>query len=193
MVRVFAVAALAFGQAVVAQAQVPESPRGYTGAVVSTGEEAVVLRLKDDSVVTVGMTKGWTAGTSRIVTVDAVKPGDFVATINTNVDAGIGKANELRIFEPGYRPEVGTHAMPTPNTSITHGTVKESRAAAAGTELDIVYPDGQRRIIVPTGLKVIAYDLRDRSLAKPGVTVTAVTRRGADDVWRAGRLLVVPN
>jgi len=132
-----------------AGAQVPESPVGYTGVLVSAADDNVVLKMKDGKTVTVAMTKGWTVGTARSVKVDAVKRDDFIATINVDIDAGSGRANELRIFEPGYRVMVG--------------------------------PD----------VKVTAYDLQPRSLAKPGSMVNAITRKDADGVPRAGRLLMV--
>ena len=175
-----------------ASAQVPESPVGYTGSLVSAGDDNVVLTMKDGKTVTVAMTKGWTVGTARSVKVDAVKRDDFIATINVDIDAGSGRANELRIFEPGYRPEIGTHAMPQPHTSITHGTVSTTTPTPdGGRELLITYPNGSRRVMVGPDVKVTAYDLQPRSLAKPGSMVNAITRKDADGVPRAGRLLMV--
>ena len=175
----------------VAVSPVPASPVGYNGAIVSTAEDAVVLRQKDGTLKTVAMTPGWTVGVARQTSPEAIKPGDFIASANANIDAGSGKANEIRIFEPGYRPEIGTHGMPQPNVSMTHGTVESAAATADGSrELKIVYPDGSRRILVPADVKVTAYDLRDRAAAAPGVMVGAVTRKGPDGVERAGRLLI---
>jgi hypothetical protein len=160
--------------------------------LVSASEDNVVLKLKDGQVVTVAMTKGWPVGTARSVKVDAVKRDDFVATTNADIDAGSGRANELRIFEPGYRPEIGTHPMPQPKTSMTHGTVSTTTPTPdGGRELLITYPNGSRRVLVGPDVKVTAYDLQPRSLAKPGAMVNAITRKDSDGVPRAGRLLMV--
>jgi urease gamma subunit len=188
LVAVLAVAPLA----VHAQAKAVEHPQGHTGALVSYSDADVTVREKDGQTVVVAMTSGWTVATARAIRIDAIRPGDFVATINADIDAGSGRANELRLFEPGYRPELGTHAMPQPETSITHGTVSAVRKMATGLQLDVVYPEGSRLIQVPSTVKPIAYDLQARDFAQPGMTVTAVTRRDADGVWRAGRIVAQP-
>ncbi len=183
---VFGAALLAASAAL---AQVPENPVGYTGALVSASDTEVVLTLKDGTAKTVVMTPGWTVSKPRATTADAVKAGDFVASMQTNIDATSGRAEEVRIFEPGYRPENGTHGIPRPNSSMTHATVARNSASEGGARtLLVTAPDGQRRIIVPAGVKVTAFDPLPRSALKPGTTVSAITRRGADNVFRAGRL-----
>jgi hypothetical protein len=171
-------------------AQVPESPVSITGTLVATSEQSVVINAKDGPA-TVAMTPHWTVGVARSVSAADIKPGNFIATTNTNLDATTGRSTEVRIFEPGYEPEHGTHPMPRPNTSMTHGTVASVADTAEGEQLDITYPGGSRRVLVPPEVKVTAYDIKPRSFAVPGVIVNAVTRKGPDGVARAGRLLVV--
>ena len=57
----------------------------------------------------------------------------------------------------------------------------------AGQQLVVTYPGGTRNILVPPGVKVTAYDLKDRATLKPGDWVGAVTRRGPDDVGQVLR------
>jgi hypothetical protein len=63
------------------------------------------------------------------------------------VDAHTGQSTELRIMEPGYRPEFGTHLMAQTGAAMTHGTVSSARQTAAGVELDVDYPGGSRHLI----------------------------------------------
>ncbi len=173
---------------------VPQAPpAGFSGALVEYSDTSVTLRNKEGKVITVAMTPGWFVSSPRQLNSDAIKPGSFVATANTNIDANTGKSTELRIMEPNYRPEEGTHLMEgQPNTSMTHGTVKTATRSAAGVELDVVYPDGSRHLIVPTDVKVTGYDLYERSVLKQGMNVGAVARKGPDGVLRAGRLTISP-
>jgi hypothetical protein len=137
------------------------------------------------------MTPGWTVSVARTTTAESIRQGDFVATTNAPIDAGSGKSTELRILEPGYRPEVGTHLLSATSTNmITHGTVKSVAKIADGVELEVTYPDGSRRIIVPTGITVTAFDGLERGALKPGVAVSSVTRKGPDGMARAGRLVL---
>jgi hypothetical protein len=170
-------------------AQVPGPPHGFSGSVVSVVGDAVTLKDKDGKTFVVQMTPGWTVSVVRKVDAAAIKAGNFVATQNVPVDAGTGKSTEVRILEPGYRPEEGTHAVsPTNANMMTHGTVKSARKTSDGVELDVTYPGGSRHLLVPASAPVTISDPLDRSVLKPGVAVGGVTRTGPDGVERASRL-----
>jgi hypothetical protein len=172
--------------------QVPQPPPvGFSGALIEYSDTSVTLKDKQGKVITVAMTPGWFVSSARELNADAIKAGNFVASANTNVNANTGQAKELRIFEPGYRPEEGTHLMQgQANTSMTHGTVKTITKGADGAELEVVYTDGSRHLIVPSDVKVTGYDVYDRGTLKPGIRVSAVARKGIDGILRAGRLTV---
>jgi outer membrane lipoprotein SlyB len=170
-------------------AQAAGPPRGFSGTVVSVAGDTVTLKDKDGKALVVQMTPGWTVSVVRKVDAAAIKAGNFVATQNVPVDANTGKSTEVRILEPGYRPEEGTHAVsPTNANMMTHGTVKSARKTADGVELEVSYPDGSRRLLVAPEVPVTISDPQDRSVLKPGVAVGGVTRKGPDGVERASRL-----
>jgi hypothetical protein len=176
--------------AAVAQLQAQEPPTGYSGALVQFSEASVILKSKEGQLIVVAMTPGWTVASAHPLDAGTIKPGNFVATANTVIDDHTGRSTELRIFEPGYRPEEGTHLMARQaNTAMTHGTVASTTRTPAGVELDVIYPGGSRHLIVPLDVKITGYDLQDRKLLKPGVKVSAVARKGPDGVLRAGRLV----
>jgi hypothetical protein len=170
------------------QSQAP--PTGFNGALVKYTDDSVTLKDKEGKDVTVPMSKGWTVSKTRTLTATEVKNGDFVASRNTIVNDSTGKSTELRVFEPGYRPEEGTHIMQgSTDTTMTHGTVTRAAKSAAGLELDVAYPGGARHLIVAPEIKITGYDLLDRSkVLKPGTMVGAVARKDEKGVLRAGRL-----
>ena len=171
----------------IAPAQNP--PKAFSGSFVSLKGDTVTLQNKDGKTFTVEMTPGWTVSINRAGTSADIKPGDFVATTNVPLDETTGKSTELRILEPGYRPEQGTHAVsPTNPDMMTHGTVKSVAKAADGVELEITYPSGSRKIVVAAGVPVTISDPRDKSILKPGQLVGSVTRPGPDGVPRASRI-----
>ncbi|MDB5460668.1 MAG: hypothetical protein JWO72_2409, partial [Caulobacteraceae bacterium] len=124
------------------------------------------------------------------VDIEAIKPGAFVATANTNIDDKSGKSIELRMFEPGQRLGEGSRPMAQPNTTMTNGTVQTVKKGAGGRELDVSYPGGVRHIIVPPDVKVIGSFPAERSAVKPGVTITAVATKGDDGVARGTRISI---
>jgi hypothetical protein len=170
-------------------AQAAAPPHGFAGAVVSVDGNTVTLQDKDGKNFTVEMTPGWTVSVNRKADASAIKPGDFVATQNVPVDDNTGKSTEVRVLEPGYEPEHGTHAVSATNSNMmTHGAVKAVTKTDAGVELEVTYPGGSRRIVVQDGVPVTVSDPLDRSALKPGVAVSGVTRPGADGIPRASRL-----
>ena len=183
-----ALPAAAFAQ----QLQVQAPPTGFNGEIVKYADESVTLRDKDGKEVTVAMTRGWTVSRPVKKPSTAIKKGDFVATANKVVDDRTGESTELRIMEPGYRPEYGTHLMAQGGNAMTHGTVDKASRTGKGVELDVSYPGGSRHLIVPGDMQITDYELLDRKVLKPGTRVGAVARKGDDGVLRAGRLTLSP-
>jgi hypothetical protein len=173
-------------------AQASMQPHAFSGAIVGVTGDAVTLKDKDGRTFVVQMTPGWTVSVVRKVDAAAIKAGNFVATQNVPVDANTGKSTEVRILEPGYRPEEGTHAVSPANPNMmTHGTVKSATKAADGVELEVTYPGGSRHLLVAAGVPVTVSDPLDHGVLKPGVAVGSVTRPGSDGVERASRLQLV--
>lgn len=169
-----------------------EPPRGVSGTVASVSDDVVVLKQKDGTSISVPMTRGWTVSMPRKSTIAEGRLGDFVGSASADLAADKGRANELRVFEPGYRPEYGTHSMAAPGVSMTHGFVFGMASAEGGTALDIAYPDGRRTILLPESMAVTVSDLLPRTVLAPGTAVSGVTRAGPDGVRRASRL-TLPN
>lgn len=172
--------------------QVQAPPVGFSGALLAYTDDSATLKDGDGNEVVVAMTPGWTVSKPRSLPSTAIKPGDFVATANQVVDDRTGRSTELRIMEPGYRPEYGTHLMAQGGTAMTHGTVAGARQTADGVELDVSYPGGARRLILPGQMTITDYQLLRRDALTPGIKVGAVARKGQDGVLRAGRLTLEP-
>ena len=164
-------------------------PKGFSGSFVSLSGDTVTLQDKDGKTFTIEMTPGWTVSANRSGTAADIKPGDFVATTNVSTKENSGSATELRILEPGYRPEQGTHAVSPGNPNMmTHGTVKSVAETAEGVELEVAWPDGSRKIAVAATVPVTISDPLDKTILKLGQMVGGVTRPGTDGVERASRL-----
>jgi hypothetical protein len=175
--------------AALAQLKAQAGPTGFSGEIVSYAEESVTLKDKDGKEIVVAMTRGWTVSRPHEIKSKDIKSGDFIASANKIVDDKTGKSTEVRVLEPGYRPEFGTHLLAAgSDTAMTHGTVAKASKTANGVELQVTYPDGSRQLIVAPEIKITGYTLLKRDVLKPGTKVGAVARKGEDGVLRAGRL-----
>jgi hypothetical protein len=176
-----------------AAAQPPPPPAAnirVQGVVTAVSADSVTLKDKDGKTTVLPLALTWTAVKTRPVDIEAIKPGSFVATANTNIDEKSGKSIELRIFEPGNKGGEGSRPMATANTTMTNGTVQTVKKGAGGRELDVSYPGGVRHIIVPPDVQVIGAFPVGRDALKPGATVTAVAAKGDDGVARVARVQI---
>jgi hypothetical protein len=187
-----AVAVSLFTGAAAAQAPASAPPAfvRYAGTVTAVAADHLTIKQADGKTSDVPLTRTWTAVATRPVDIESIKPGSFVATANTNIDAGTGKSIELRIFEPGNKLGEGSRPMAQANTTMTNATVQTVTKGAQGRELVVAYPGGTRHIIVPPGVQVIGNFPIDRDSIKPGDEITAFGVKGDDGVARATRVQV---
>ena len=162
----------------------------YAGTVTAVAADHLTIKDKDGKTSDMPLSPTWTAVATRPVDIEAIKPGSFVATANTNIDADHGKSIELRIFEPGNKGGEGSFPMQQPNTTMTNATVQTVTKGAQGRELVVAYPGGTRHIIVPPDVQVIGNFPIDRDTIKAGDEISAFGVKGDDGVARATRVQV---
>jgi hypothetical protein len=176
-----------------AQPAPPRAPPAFTryaGTVTAVAADHLTIKDQGGKTSDVPLSPTWTAVATRPVDIESIKPGSFVATANTNIDAGTGKSIELRIFEPGNKGGEGSFPMQQPNTTMTNATVQTVTKGAQGRELVVAYPGGARHIIVPPDVQVIGNFPIDRDSIKPGDEISAFGVKGDDGVARATRVQV---
>jgi hypothetical protein len=176
-----------------AQPTAPARPPAFTryaGTVTAVAADHLTIKAQDGQTSNVPLSPTWTAVATRPVDIEAIKPGSFVATANTNIDATTGKSIELRIFEPGNKGGEGSFPMQQPNTTMTNATVQTVTKGAQGRELVVAYPGGTRHIIVPPDVQVIGNFPIDRDSIKPGDEISAFGVKGDDGVARVARVQV---
>ncbi|OYX29878.1 MAG: hypothetical protein B7Y99_12535 [Caulobacterales bacterium 32-69-10] len=189
----FAVAIVLAGAAV-AQAPPPPANVRVDGVVTAVETSGLKVRGADGKELTVGFTPDFVVVETRPVDFDAIKPGAFVATANVTEADGVGRSIELRMFEPGSRAGEGnrpmTQAGAAPGQMMTNATVSSVSRSATGRELTVTFPGGERKIVVPEGMPIIASFPTDPSVIKPGVKVFAIAAVGPDGTLRTNRLTV---
>jgi hypothetical protein len=186
-VSAFATAALAQPPAT---GGAPPAFTRYAGTVTAVTGDHLTVKDKDGKISDVPLAKTWTAVATHPVDIEAIKPGSFVATANTDIDADTGKSIELRVFEPGLKIGEGSRPMAAPHTTMTNATVTTVTKGASGRELVVAYPGGTRHIIVPPDVQVIGNTPVDRDSIKPGDEISAFGVKGDDGVARATRVQV---
>ena len=102
-----------------------------------------------------------TADTSVFVnqpsSLEAIKPGDYVASTTVKTEDGKMRSKELRIFPEALRGlGDGARPMDAPNTTMINAGVSEVVAAPQGQLLKVKYKDGTAEFVVDAQTTVSA-------------------------------------
>jgi len=154
------------------------------GEIVSITDASMTIRTADGKTAAYALAPNWMLFTARAIPASAIKPGDFVATTNTNVGDASGRAVELRVYPPAMAAggRASSYPMAEPNTMMTNAPVSEVTDNADGRVLTVTFPGGQRKILLPPTVHAVAQTPLDKSALKPGWHVSVVARPNAQGV-----------
>jgi hypothetical protein len=163
-----AVTALALLMPLTCIAQAP--PGVARGVIVSVENNTLTLKPADGATVTIALAKDWTVTLLKSIDVGVIQPGSFIGTAEIPQKNGTGRSLEVHVFPPGVKAGEGHYDWDLHKGSMmTNGTVGKVTAGAKGRELEVTYPNGERKIIVPKDVPIVQFTNGDRSLIKPGI------------------------
>jgi hypothetical protein len=151
------------------------------GELVSFSATDVVVRAADGKITTFLLTPNSLFFVSAPMLASAIKPGDFIATTNINIDERSGRATELRVYPASAARggQASSYPMGRPNTTMTNAPVAEVTDNAEGRVIKVKFPGGERQILLPSTVKVIGQTAIDSSAFKPGWQVAVIARPDA--------------
>ena len=171
------------------------TPRRILGKIVEVKADNVVLEAQGARI-PIQLQPGWTFMISSKTSLAAIKPGSFIGTTNVDIPGG-GRATEVHIFPPGVKIGEGqrvmdagtstrmtnatvksatrmTNATVQSTTRMTNAGVKQVSKAKGGTIIELAFPGGTRRVVVPADALITELRPAPKSLFKPG-TILAVS------------------
>jgi len=165
-----AVAAAAVFAPSLAGAQTPGPPPVARGVIVAVKDDSVTLKSDSGKTETYGLVKDWTVTVLKPVEVGAIQPGSFIGTAEMPQKDGTGRSLEVHVFPPGVKAGEGHYGWDLKKGSMmTNGTVGKVTAGAKGRELQVSYPNGERKIVVPPNVPIVQFANGERSQIKPGI------------------------
>jgi hypothetical protein len=176
-----AVAAAALCAAVTtAQAQTP-APTGVRGTVTALAGDTLKVHTRDGKDVDVKLAKDTPIRGVTLASINDIKPDSYVGTAAIPQADGSLKALEVHVFPAsmrgsgeGHRPwDLGG------NSSMTNGTVG-SLVVSNGRTITVKYKDGEKKIVIPADVPIVALEPGDRSLLVPGAKVVLFAHKEAD-------------
>jgi hypothetical protein len=169
-----------------------DSVSGDKLALTTREGEKIALTLKPDATVTALVPAA----------LDAIQPNSYIGTAAMPQPDGTLIALEVHIFTEaqrgigvGHRPWDGasSNGGPGSNNTMTNATVSTVVAAkqdARGRMITLTYPGGDKQVLVPSSVPVVAFAPGDRSLVKPGNHVLVQATKTPDGGYSAERITV---
>ena len=122
----------------------------------------------------------------------AIKPDTYIGTSAAPQPDGTLKAIEVHVFPESMRGTGDGHYpwdLDGANT-MTNGAVG-ALAGTSGRTMTVKYQGGERKVVVPEGTPVVAFEPADRSIVKPGARAFGGDDKGADGTQATAVFLVV--
>ncbi|MFM0225788.1 hypothetical protein [Paraburkholderia dipogonis] len=174
------VAAVLLAAGPAAQAQ-NAAPTGVRGTVTSLSGDLLKVHTRDGKDVDVKLAKDTPIRGVVIANINDIKPDSYVGTAAIPQADGTLKALEVHVFPAsmrgsgeGHRPwDLGG------NSSMTNGTVG-SLVVSNGRTITVKYKDGEKKIVIPQDVPIVALEPGDRSLLVPGAKVVLFAHKEAD-------------
>ena len=122
-----------------------------------------------------------------------IKQGSYVGVAGMPQADGSQKALELHIFPEAMRGTGDGHRgwdLQLTST-MTNGNVEQTTASSDGQVLTLKYKDGEKKIVVPTGIPIVAYVPGDVNELKAGARIfISAANKQPDGTLQAARVNV---
>jgi hypothetical protein len=163
-----ALALIVAASTVAAQQAPPQRVRGTIDKV--DGDTLTVKTLRGDPV-TIKLTPDARIGTMTKATVADIKPGAYIGVTAMPQPDGSQRAIGIHIFTEAQRKVVQARHLPwdrQPGSTMTNANVDTSVSSVDGQVMVVKYPDGEKKIVVPSNTNIVAMGPGSRADLKPG-------------------------
>ncbi|MBV8594427.1 MAG: hypothetical protein JOZ27_09030 [Caulobacteraceae bacterium] len=176
--KIVAILALVAGLAAAAGAATAQAPRRILrGEVVALATDSMSVRTKVGETVIVALAPHWNVAVLKPVAVDAIQPGSFIGTSEAPQADGTGRSLEVHVFPPGVKMGAGHYPWDLESGAMmTNGDVGAVTATPGGRALEVSYPGGSRRIVVPPGVPVVQITFGAEDLVHVGSRVFLIAQ-----------------
>ena len=176
-----------------AQPFAPETMR-ISGTIERVrGDDVIIRAIEGGGTNTVHLTKNAAVFAVTRATLADVTPGAFIGVGAMPQADGSQRAIRVTVFAETQRG-LGEGFRPwdaRPGSTMTNATVAETVKSVDGQIVTVKYKGGEKRIVIPSEARILAYAPGEKSELKPGAAV-AITRakRKLDGTWEADRINV---
>lgn len=121
-----------------------------------------------------------------------VQSGKYIGTTTLGERNGALVALEIHIFPEAMRGagEGYRDWDLRPNSKMTNAAVADIQSVGKDRVMTLKYKDGEKKVLVPENVVVVAFEPTEKSSLKPGAHIFAITQKHPDGSLTAARVNV---
>ena len=172
-----------------AQTAAPVRLRGKIDAVDA---QSATMTTREGKVIKLEITKDTQFAYVKALKMSDIKSGSFIGTAGKPGKDGTIEALEVVVFPEERRgSNEGHYAWDLlPESSMTNATVAAMAESTSGQELNLVYKDGSKKIIVPSGVPIVTILAGNAADAQVGLQAFVVGVPKEAGVYTATRIVM---
>jgi hypothetical protein len=170
-----------------------QQPVRVRGTIQGLEGNMLLVKTRDGKDLKIGLPENLVVVAAKKLTLDDIKPGDFVGPASRVKPDGSLEAISLQVFPANLRgvvPEGHTSWDLEPGSMMTNGNVAAAVGAAGAKEITIEYKGGSQKVKVPDNVPIFTTVPGERSLLAPGAYIVTTARPGTDGVLFTQRIAV---
>ena len=171
--RLIAVAALALAVALIAIASAQEQLVRVRGTIDGIDGQTMSVTARDGTKLTIKIADNVAVAGIVKASMSDIKSGSYVGVAGLPQEDGSQRALEVLIFPEAMRGTAeGFRPWDLrPNSTMTNATVAEVLVKADAQTMTLKYKDGEKTIVVPLGVPIVAFVPGDKSELKTGAKI----------------------
>jgi len=170
-----------------------QQPIRIRGTIQGLEGNMLLVKTRDGKDMKIGLPENLVVVAAKKLTLDDIKPGDFVGPASRVKPDGSLEAISLQVFPANLRgvvPEGHTAWDLEPGSMMTNGNVAAAVGVAGAKEITIEYKGGSQKLKVPDDVPIFTTVPGERSLLVPGAYIVTTARAGTDGVLFTQRIAV---
>jgi hypothetical protein len=158
-----------------ALAQAPPAPTFARGSIAAIDADSLTIKGENGTTTKYAFGNQSTVTVLKPVSIDAIQAGSFIGTAEMPQKDGTGRSLEVHVFPPGQKAGEGHYPWDKkPGSMMTNGTVGKVTTTAKGRELEVSYPNGERKVVVPKNVPIVQFTSGTRADLKPNIPAFVV-------------------
>jgi len=172
-------------------AQAPAQVR-VRGTVEKLEGNVMTVKARNGETVTVKLADNYGVMGVAKASLSQVQTGGYIGTTTVGERNGALIAEEIHIFPEAMRGagEGYRDWDLRPNSKMTNAAVADIQQVGKDRVMTVKYKDGEKKILVPENVVVVAFQPTEKSSLKPGAHIFAVTQKQPDGTLTAARVNV---